>query len=148
MLDNLDTKILSLLQQQGRTKRSQIAEEIGLSIPSVSERLNKLEEKGIIEGYTVRLNKKAFGYDIMAFVMVIMESSKHYKQLVTKVEKHPMILECHSVLGEGSHILKVIAKNSEDLETLLGEIQGWPGVLSTKTYFVLSTIKETNSLSI
>ncbi len=148
MLDNLDTKILSLLQQQGRTKRSQIAEEIGLSIPSVSERLNKLEEKGIIEGYTVRLNKKAFGYDIMAFVMVIMESSKHYKQLVGKVEKHPMILECHSVLGEGSHILKVIAKNSEDLETLLGEIQGWPGVLSTKTYFVLSTIKETNSLSI
>ncbi len=148
MLDNLDIKILKLLQKKGRAKRSLLAEEVGLSLPSVSERLNKLEEKGIIEGYYAKLNRTSFGYDIMAFIFVTMDSSKHYKSLITHVEKIPQIIECHSVLGEGSHILKVIAKNTETLETLLAKIQSWAGVVSTKTTFILSTIKETTQLDI
>jgi Lrp/AsnC family leucine-responsive transcriptional regulator len=148
MLDDIDIKILNILQKAGRTKRNKIAEEVGLSIPSVSERLNKLEEKGIIDGYYARLNKKAFGYDIMAYVVVIMDSSKHYKNLISKVEKIPEIMECHSVLGEGSHMLKAIVKNTESLEKLLSEIQSWSGVVATKTTFVLSTIKETTEIGI
>jgi Lrp/AsnC family leucine-responsive transcriptional regulator len=64
------------------------------------------------------------------------------------VEKMPQILECHSVLGEGSHLLKVIVRNTEALEKLLSEIQTWPGVTATKTTFVLSTIKETTAINI
>ncbi|MDR3609374.1 MAG: winged helix-turn-helix transcriptional regulator, partial [Ignavibacteriaceae bacterium] len=82
MIDDLDIKILRILQEKGRTKRNEIAEAVGLSIPSVSERLNKLEAKGILEGYYAKVNKKAFGYDIMAYIHVIMESSKHYKSLI------------------------------------------------------------------
>jgi Lrp/AsnC family leucine-responsive transcriptional regulator len=148
VVDALDIKVLDILQKNGRTKRNQIAEEIGLSIPSVSERLKKLEENGIIEGYFARLNKKAFGYDIMVYILVMMESSKHYKTLLSKVDHIPEILECHSVLGEGSHLLKALTKNTESLEKLLGEIQSWPGVTATKTTFVLSTIKETTVLNI
>ena len=148
MVDTLDIKILDILQNNGRTKRNQIAEEVGLSIPSVSERLKKLEDNGIIEGYFARLNKKSFGYDIMAYILVMMESSKHYKSLLHKVENIPVILECHSVLGEGSHLLKAVTKNTESLEKLLGEIQSWPGVMATKTTFVLSTVKETTVLDI
>ncbi len=148
MVDTLDIKILNLLQNNGRTKRNHIAEEIGLSIPSVSERLKKLEENGVIEGYYTRLNKKAFGFDIMAYILVVMESSKHYKSLINKVDQIPEILECHSVLGEGSHLLKAVTKNTGSLEKLLGEIQSWPGVIATKTTFVLSTIKETTVLDI
>lgn len=148
MLDDIDIKILNILQKAGRTKRNKIAEEVGLSIPSVSDRLNKMEEKGIIEGYYAKLSKKAFGYDIMAFIVVIMESSKHYKSLITKVEKIPEIIECHSVLGEGSHMLKTIVKNTESLERLLSEIQSWTGVMATKTTFVLSTIKESKEIAI
>ena len=148
MLDDLDIKILNTLQKNGRTKRNVIAESIGLSIPSVSERLHKLEERGIIEGYFARVNRKAFGYDIMAYILVTMDSSKHYKIFTTKVEKVTQIIECHSVLGEGSHLLKAIVKNTESLEKLLNEIQSWPGVLSTKTTFVLSTIKETTEIEI
>ncbi len=148
MLDNLDIKVLEILQKNGRTKRSELAEAVGLSIPSVSERLKKMEEKGIIEGYYTKLNRHAFGYDIMAYILVMMESSKHYKDLILKVEKNPKIVECHSVLGEGSHLMKAVVKNSEALEKLLGEIQAWPGVMSTKTTFVLSTIKETDALDI
>ena len=148
MLDDLDIKILNILQQRGRTKRNELAEVVGLSIPSISDRLHKLEEKGIIEGYYTKLNKKSFGYDIMVYILVMMESSKHYKGLIARVEKIPSIIECHSVLGEGSHLLKAIVKNSESLEKLLGDIQSWPGVMSTKTTFVLSTIKETTVIDI
>jgi len=148
MIDAIDNKILNILQLNGRTKRNHIAEEVGLSLPSVSERLKKLEETGIIRGYFAHLNKKAFGYDIMAYILVVMESSKHYKTLISKVEQIQEILECHSVLGEGSHLLKAVTKNTESLERLLGEIQSWPGVISTKTIFVLSTIKETTVLNI
>ncbi|HUX59730.1 MAG TPA: Lrp/AsnC family transcriptional regulator [Ignavibacteriaceae bacterium] len=148
MLDDLDIKILNILQKNGRTKRNEIAEAIGLSIPSVSERLHKLEERGVIEGYYTKVNKKAFGYDIMAYILVTMESSKHYKSFIPRVEKTPQIIECHSVLGEGSHLLKAIVKKTESLENLLSEIQSWPGVISTKTTFVLSTIKETTAIDI
>lgn len=148
MLDELDLKILRMLQVNGRTKRSEIAEAIGLSIPSVSERLHKLENHGIIEGYFAKLNRKPFGYDILAFIVVVMESSKHYKNLIAHVEKFPQIMECHSVLGEGSHLLKIAAKDSEDLERVLGQIQSWPGVVRTITNFVLSTIKESHELDI
>ena len=148
MLDDLDIKILNTLQRSGRTKRNQLAEEVGLSIPSVSERLHKLEEKGILEGYYAKLNKKSFGYDITAYIIVNMESSKYYKGFITKVEKIPQILECYSILGEGSHLLKAVVKNTESLEKLLGDMQSWPGVVSTKTTYVLSVMKETNILEI
>lgn len=148
MLDNIDIKVLRILQKKGRAKRSLLAEEVGLSLPSVSERLNKLEEKGIIKGYYTKLNRISFGYDIMAFIFVTMDSSKHYKSLITHIEKIPQIIECHSVLGEGSHILKVIAKNTETLEKLLSKIQSWAGVVSTKTTLILSTIKETTDIDI
>ncbi len=148
MLDELDLKILKTLQQNGRTKRNELAEQVQLSVPSVSERLKKLEDNKIIEGYYTKVNRQAFGYDILAFILVMMDSSKHYKDLIKHVEKHPHILECYSVLGEGSHLLKVCVKNTEALEKLLSEIQTWPGVTGTKTTYVLSTIKETTAINI
>lgn len=148
MLDDIDIKILKALQEKGRTKRNQLAEQVGLSVPSVSERLNKLEERGIIEGYYAKVNKQSFGLDIMAYILVVMDSSKHYKSLISHVDKMPQILECHSVLGEGSHLLKVVVKNTQALEKLLSEIQTWLGVTATKTTFILSTIKETTAINI
>ena len=148
MLDDIDIKILKTLQEKGRTKRNQLAENVGLSVPSVSERLNKLEEHGIIEGYYAKINKQSFGLDITAYIHVVMDSSKHYKSLISHVDKMPQILECHSVLGEGSHLLKVVVRNTEALEKLLSEIQTWLGVTATKTTFVLSTIKETTAINI
>lgn len=148
MLDELDLKILRTLQKNGRTKRNELADMIGLSVPSVSERLKKLEDNKIIEGYYAKINRQAFGFDILAFILVMMDSSKHYKDLIKHAGNHPDILECHSVLGEGSHLLKVTVKNTAALEKLLSEIQTWPGVTSTKTTFVLSALKETTAINI
>ena len=148
MLDETDLKILRSLQKKGRKKRNELAEEVQLSIPSVSERLNKMEDRQIIEGYYAKLSRKAFNYDIMAFILVMMDSSKHYKILISKVEKMPEILECHAVLGEGSHLLKALVKNTEALERVLSEIQSWQGVTGTKTTYVLSTVKETFEIDV
>lgn len=148
MLDDLDIQILKTLQLNGRTKRNELAEKVSLSVPSISDRLKKLEDHKIIEGYYTKVNRQVFGLDIMAFILVVMDSSKHYKDLIKHVDKHKSILECHSVLGEGSHLLKVVVKNTEALEKLLSEIQTWLGVTSTKTTYVLSTIKETTAINI
>jgi len=148
MLDDLDIIILRKLQENGRTKRSELAEMIGLSIPSLSDRLKKLEDHGVIEGYYTKLNRHIFGYDIMAFVSVIMESSKNYEKFIEHVKKTPDILECYSILGEGSHILKLVVKETKELEIMLSKIQSWPGVTRTVTSFVLSPIKETTNLNI
>ena len=148
MLDNIDIKILSILQESGRAKRNVIAEAVGLSLPSLSERIRKLEEHGVIEVYYAKINKRIFDYDIMAFIMVVMSSSKNYDQLTQNIKNTPEITECYSVLGEGSHMLKATVKDTASLEKLLGNIQSWPGVTRTITSFVLSTIKETTSIKI
>jgi Lrp/AsnC family leucine-responsive transcriptional regulator len=148
MLDEIDLKLLRMLQKNGRTKRNVLAEKVGLSVPSVSDRLKKLEENNIIEGYYAKVKRQSFGFDILAFILIMMDSSKHYKDLIKHVEKHSSILECYSVLGDGSHLIKVTVKNTEALEKLLSEIQTWTGVTSTKTTYVLSTIKETTSINI
>ena len=148
MLDDIDIKALNILQDNAKVSRSQLAEVFGMSIPSISERLHKLEDKGIIKGYYTKIDRKKFGFDIMVFITVISESSSQYDHLVENAGKHPHILECHSIHGEGSHILKAVVKNSEALENLLAEIQQWPGVLSTRTSFVLSTLKETTKITL
>lgn len=148
MLDDLDIIILRNLQENGRMKRNELAEKVGLSVPSLSDRMRKLEEHGVIKGYYAKLDRHVFHYDIMAFINVIMESSKSYEKFIDQVRKTPEILECHSILGEGSHILKAVVKETKELEHLLSKVQSWPGVTRTVTSFVLSTLKETTSLFI
>ncbi len=147
-LDSLDIKILNKLQENGRTKRSVIAESVGLSLPSLSDRMKKLEDHGIIEGYYAKLNRKVFNYDIMAFISIIMDSSKDYALLAENIKVTPEIMECYSILGEGSHMLKAMVKDTKSLEQLLSKIQLWPGVNRTVTSFVLSTIKESTKINI
>lgn len=147
-LDSIDIKILNILQENARTKRNVIAEAVGLSLPSLSDRLKKLEDNGIIEGYYTKLNRNYFKYDIMAFISIVMESSKYYDELVENVKATPEIVECYSVLGEGSHIVKAIVKDTKSLEKLLSKIQSWKGVTRTVSSFVLSAIKESTKLNI
>ena len=148
MLDNIDIKVLNILQEEGRTKRNVLSEAVGLSLPSLSERLKKLEERGVISQYYAKLNRKMFGYDIMVFITVVIDSSKHFEKFAENVNNTDEILECHAILGEGSHVMKAIAKDTEALENLLNNIQAWNGVTRTHTRFVLSTIKDTTKINL
>lgn len=147
-IDEIDAKILELLQQNGRIKRNRIAEEVGLSVPSVSERMRKLEERGIIDGYHAVLNAKRLHLDITAFVRALVDGSQSFPEFVRRATECPEVLEVHSCTGEGSHIIKVRTRNTTDLEKLLAVIQRWPGVHGTITSIVLSTYKETRELSV
>ena len=147
-IDDIDAQILTLLQAQGRMKRNRIAEEVGLSVPSVSERMRKLEEKGIITGYHAVVDAKRMHVDITAYIRVMVENSGEYPHFVERASELAEVLEVHSVTGEGSHILKVRTRNTTTLERLLASIQSWPSVHGTSTSIVLSTYKETRSLEI
>lgn len=147
-IDEIDVRILQLLQAQGRIKRNEIAEEVSLSVPSVSERMKKLEDRGIIEGYSAIVNPRRVGNDISAFIRVMVDGSKHYPGFVEKASKLGEVQEVHSITGEGSHILRVVIRNTSGLEKLLSTIQGWPGVHGTSTSIVLSSYKDTRSVPI
>jgi Lrp/AsnC family leucine-responsive transcriptional regulator len=143
MLDDIDLTIIDVLQQNGRTRRNDLAERVGLSLPSVSDRLRKLEKLGYITGYHATVDAKRLGKDITAFVFVSVDSSRHYHQFIEHAAGQDDILECHAITGEGTHLLKVRTANTASLEKLLSRIQAWSGVVSTRTDLVLSTAKET-----
>ena len=148
MLDDIDVKILDILQRKGRTHRNDLAEAVGLSLPSVSDRLRKMEEAGIITGYHAVLDHKKLGKDVTAFVFVKIDSSRHYGQFLEHITAMEDILECHAITGEGSHVLKVRTSNTSSLERLLAKIQSWTGVQGTRTDLVLSTSKETRRIKV
>ncbi len=148
MIDDIDVKILEILQRKGRTKRNDLAEAVGLSLPSVADRLRKLEEAGIIVGYHAVLDAKRLCKDITAFIFVTIDSSRHFGQFIEHAGAMDEILECHAITGEGSHLLKVRTTNTASLEKLLAKIQAWGGVISTRTNLVLSTPKETSRIRV
>ena len=147
-LDETDIKILNHLQKDGRAQRNTIADIVHLSVPSVSERMRKLEQRGLISEYNAILDAKKFNFDITAFIFVEVDGSERYKIFVDKVSQHPEVLECHSITGDGSHILKVRTKNTESFEKLLSQIQSWDGVTRTRSNIVLSSFKETRNLPV
>lgn len=148
-LDENDVKILLQLQSHARKKRNELAEEIGLSVPAVSERMRKLEEeRGIVKGYYTKLGARELGLDVAAFIFVTVESSTLYPAFLEHASKHPEIQEVHAITGDGSHLLKIRTWNTSTLEQLLSEIQSWKGVKKTRTNIVLSSPKETMELPI
>jgi Lrp/AsnC family leucine-responsive transcriptional regulator len=148
MIDEIDTKILEILQKEGRTKRNELAEQVGLSLPAASERLKKLEESGVITGYYARVNHHLLGKDVTAFIVATVDSSKHFASFVEHAGNTQEILECHAITGEGTHLIKIRTENTSGLERLLAKIQSWQGVAKTTTSIVLSTSKETSQIKI
>jgi len=145
-IDEIDAKILELLQRDGRMKRSDVAEEVGLSISAVSERMRKLEERDVIKGYKAIVDAKRLRLDITAFIRVSVDGSEHYSSFVEQVTNMKHVLELHSITGEGSHVMKVRTKDTTSLERFLSDIQAIPGVSQTTTSIVLSTFKETRAV--
>ena len=118
-VDKVDIEILRLLQHDGRLPASHIAEQLNISIPTVTERIKKLQDTEIIDGIHASINPQKLGLDVSALITVISESSLQYKDFTEITEKTPEIVQCFSTTGRGSHTLLVITKNSQSLEELL-----------------------------
>lgn len=148
MLDKVNIEILKLLQVNARMSASEISSTVGLSVPAAAERIKKLSESNYVKKFSTILNAKNLGYDVTAFIVVDCTSSDLYDHIVEKASQSENVLECHSITGEGSHLLKIRARNSDDLEKQLSKIQSWSGVVRTHTMFVLSTYKETTEIDL
>jgi len=147
-LDQVDHDILDLLQIDGRSSASFIAEKIGMSVPAVADRIKKLNDLGVIKGFTALIDHRKIGLDVSAFITLISESSSHYGDVVREANKTPEIIQCFTTTGNGSHVLLAVTKNTHTLEKLLRTIQGWPGVQRTETQMILSAYKSIKPLKL
>lgn len=142
-MDDVDTRIVNLLQQDARLTQAQIAKKVGLSQPSVADRIRKLEEQKVITGYAARVDPRALGKDITAFIGVSIEHPRFFDAFAKKVMGLDEVLECHRVAGADSYLLKVRTENTGTLDRLLvEELRTLPGVTRTHTTIVLSPVKE------
>jgi len=140
-LDETDIQILKALQNDGRESASHIAEKVNVSVPTVTERIRKLQESGIILGFQTVIDPSSIGLDVAAIITIISGSSQYYREVTIAAEETPEVVQCFSTTGNGSHMLFVITKNSNTLEELLRKIQSWPGVVRTETQIILSSYK-------
>jgi len=148
LLDQTDLKILHILQNHGRSRLAEIADEVELSTPAVMERVKKLEAGGVIKGYQALLDGKKVGKDITAFIGVSISHQRDIDGFAAKMMQYHDVLECHHVTGDESFILKVKSANTGSLEKLLGEVHSIEGVTRTVTKVVLSTAKESQTLEL
>jgi Lrp/AsnC family transcriptional regulator, leucine-responsive regulatory protein len=146
-MNPIDYQILDLLQRDARTTQVQIAAAVGLSQPSVADRIRKLDASGAVLGYVARLDARAMGNDIRALVGVRVSHPRHHDAFIKRIQQIPEVLECHRVAGLDSYMLKVVARNTEALDNLLSDtLRRIPGVTRTTTTIVLATVKETTAV--
>lgn len=146
-MDELDRKIVERLMREGRATWATLAETVGLSAPSVAERVKRLEERGIIRGYGATIDPAAVGLDVLAFVSVAVDDRAASEELVEWADSSASVQECHVVAGDHDFLLKVRCRDPEDLERFLREeLRALRGVSRTRTTMVLGSRKETNDV--
>jgi Lrp/AsnC family transcriptional regulator, leucine-responsive regulatory protein len=136
--DEIDWKILELLQKNSRLSFAQIGREIGLSASAVADRIERLEDVGVIKGYSVLIDPKKIGLSISAFISISL-SNTNYKPFVNSLSNFPEMVQCSRVTGKDCLIMKFHLKDSSHLEKLIDKlaVHGNPSTL-----IVLSEIIE------
>jgi len=148
-LDKIDTRILKLLQKNARTTNVDIARSLGMAPSSIIERVRKLEDNGIIQGYTTRINPKMVSAGLLAFVFVRADQWTPARKSALALAKFPWVLEIHDVAGEDCYVVKVRCRDTDELGRLLRDhFNDSKLIKSTKTTIVLATIKETADIPI
>ncbi len=149
MLDDIDRRILELLQRNARVSNADIAREIGMAQSATLERVRKLEERGVIQGYEARLDPLALGLSLTAFVSVRSSDGPGDASTAYILAQLPEVQEVHAVAGDDCLLLKIRARDTQDLKRILSErIGSIPKVTSTRTTIVLDTLKETIAVAL
>ncbi|AOJ28692.1 Lrp/AsnC family transcriptional regulator [Burkholderia seminalis] len=134
-MDDLDWKVLSLLQANGRISYTELARQVHLSVPAVTERVKRLESAGVIEGYTARINPAAAGYPVSALIGITVPQPAKAKFLKL-LETIPEVVECHHVTGADSYVMRLVAIGMTHLEQLIERINLYG---ETRTSIMMST---------
>jgi Lrp/AsnC family leucine-responsive transcriptional regulator len=141
-LDATDLAILELLQENCKQPLVQIGEKVGLTAPSVVERIHKLEQAGVITGYVALLDARRLGKGVTAFIGVGTDQPRAIATLEAQVAAIDDVLECHHVTGSHTLIVKAKTWSTDTLEALIERIRSVEGVTRTETMVVLSTAAE------
>ncbi|MGZ3599968.1 MAG: Lrp/AsnC family transcriptional regulator [Ktedonobacterales bacterium] len=149
MNDEIDKKIVMILQQNARISNADVARQLDMAPSAIFERIRKLEARGTIKGYEARIDPAALDRSLLAFVFVRAEEKLACLETGEELARIPEVQEVHHVAGEDCYLVKVRVANTEALGRLLRESFGViPTVRSTRTTIVLTTIKETATLPI
>ena len=143
-MDELDRRLLALLQEDARLTNAELSERVALSPSACHRRVRQLEAAGLIAGYSARLDPKALGLSVIGYVFVKLEShdAARLKRFADGVRAIPGVVAAHAVSGGGDYLLKVAAADMDAFsEIALNELARLPGVKDSTTSFVLSTIK-------
>lgn len=122
-MDEIDTKILNILQNHGRMTNKKLSEKIGLNPSSTLERVNKLEEKGYINGFGANINLEKLGYETIAFLQVSLKrhNKENIVEFLEQIESIPEIIEYYHIAGHYDYMLKVYMKSNKKLQQFLIE---------------------------
>lgn len=151
MIDELDSSILEILQTDARISNAELARRVNLSPPATLARVRRLEENGYIDHYATLIDRKQVGYDMLCFVRVSLqlhdiEQVDGFREAVQQMSE---VLECHHVTGDYDYILKVVARNTKDLENfLINQLTPIPGVARIYTSLVLNEVKSSTVIPI
>ena len=122
-MDDIDIKIIRLLQNHARMTVSEISTRVNLSVPADSERFKKLESTGIIQQYTAIVNPSKVHKDLMAIMFISLERPQFTDHFVDFIKGQKDILECHYLAGDYDYALKIVTDNTATLESLLNRNQ-------------------------
>jgi DNA-binding Lrp family transcriptional regulator len=139
-VDATDRTIVALLREDARRSFLDIGRHVHLSAPAVKRRVDRLERDGVLLGYTAVVNPDAFGWRAEAFVDIYCEGSVPGAAIKRAVEGEPGVVSAHTVAGEASALLHLMARDTKDLEAALERIRAADGVTRTVTQIVLSTL--------
>lgn len=147
-LSDNDARVLEILQAQGRRSYTDLASDLGMTAPSVHERVKKLEARGVIRGYGADVDPAAIGLSVLAFTWVTQAPGTVSKDLTPEFSAIPEIEECHHITGEADYILKIRARDMEHLGVIVRRIQTTSDVFATETDVVFTTGFENRPLPI
>ncbi|HYF94917.1 MAG TPA: Lrp/AsnC family transcriptional regulator [Symbiobacteriaceae bacterium] len=143
-MDDIDMSIIRQLSANSRISWADLGAAVGITRQTAAERVQKLEQAGVIKGYTIAVDAEALGADLLAFVAISLERPQHSDPFLAAVSAMPEVMECHHVAGEDSYLLKVRTDGTRGLERLITDfLRPIPGVMRTRTTIVLSSAKET-----
>lgn len=142
-LDDTDRQILRVLGEDALTSKAEIGRRIGLTSSAVFERLRRLRERGVIQGYEVLIDPAAVGLHLLAYVFVTEAKPVHGERTASRLARIPQVEEVHKIAGEDCFLVKVRAQSTADLGRILDdEITAIESVRDTRTTIVLESIVE------
>ncbi|MCM3165144.1 Lrp/AsnC family transcriptional regulator [Metabacillus litoralis] len=115
-MDDVNRRILDILQVEGRISMTELGQKVSLSVPAVTERVRKLEDQGIIEGYKAQVNPEKLQKTVRAFILIKTHRCKAFREFC---KESPLVIECHRLTGEYSYLVKVVTASYQLLEQFI-----------------------------